>query len=393
MKGRTLVAAMAVGQVGGLLPHVAVPATMPAHLIPLWHLSNAEAGLMASAYALGYMVAVPVLTTLTDRIDARRILIGGSLVNALATVAFGLLADGMISAMFLWALVGAGFAGAYMPGLKALTDRLDGESSRSVTIYTSSFSFGVGLSFLACQLIADGLGWRWSFILTGLAPLTMTAVAWSLRPVTPPPRSGPLLDLKPALHNRAAIGYSLAYGWHCFELYGLRTWLVAFWGFVAASGGAPLGVVAVSALVAVLAMPASILGNELALKLGRHRAISIVMLSSAAVALAIGFSAGLSPWLSLVLMLIYAFTVPGDSGALTSGMTAAADPRFRGASMAIHSAIGFALTAAGGWAVGVALDAAGGVSQPHAWALAYAVMAAGAVLGPVSLWWSRTRAA
>ena len=59
MKGRTLVAAMALGQVGGLLPHVVVPAAMPQFLIPQWHLSNAEAGLMASAYALGYMVLVP----------------------------------------------------------------------------------------------------------------------------------------------------------------------------------------------------------------------------------------------------------------------------------------------------------------------------------------------
>ena len=29
-------------------------------------------------------------------------------------------------------------------------------------------------------------------------------------------------------------------------------------------------------------------------------------------ALAIGFTAGLSPWLTLMLMLVYAFTVPGD---------------------------------------------------------------------------------
>ena len=73
---------MAAGQVGGLLPHVAVPSTMPGFLIPEWGLSYAEAGLMASAYAIGYMLAAPVLTTLTDRIDARRILIVGSLLNA-----------------------------------------------------------------------------------------------------------------------------------------------------------------------------------------------------------------------------------------------------------------------------------------------------------------------
>lgn len=390
LRGKSLVIAMAVGQVGGLLPHVAVPATMPAFLIPEWDLSYAEAGLMASAYAIGYMLAAPVLTTLTDRVDARRILILGSLLNAAGTVAFGLFAEGMLSAMLLWGLTGLGFAGAYMPGLKALTDRLDpGDSSRSITIYTAAFSFGVGLSYLACQLVADAAGWRWAFVLTGLPPLVMTFVAWSLAPVTPAPREGRLLELRPALRNRAALGYSFAYGWHCFELYGVRTWLVAFWGFVAASGGAPLGVVAVSALFTLLAMPASILGNELALKLGRHRAITLVMLLSAAVGLAIGLTAGLSPWLTLMLMFVHAFTVPGDSGALTSGMAAAADPKFRGATMAVHSTVGFAFTAAGGWVIGVALDLAGGVDRPGAWTLAYAVMAAGAALGPVCLWWSR----
>lgn len=392
LRGKTLVAAMAVGQVGSLLPHVAVPATMPDHLIPLWQLSNAEAGLMASAFAIGYMVAVPLLTTLTDRVDARLILIGGSLINALGTLAFGMFADGMASAMILWGLTGIGFAGAYMPGLKALTDRIDpGDSSRSVTLYTSSFSFGVGLSFLACQLLAEGMGWRAAFIFTGVAPLAMTAVAVALKPVPPPPRVGRLLELAPALRNHAAVGYSLAYGFHCFELYGLRTWLVAFWGFVAASQEAPIGAVAVSSVFTLLAMPASILGNELALKLGRHRAVSIVMLTSAAVALAIGLSTGVSAWLTLLLLLVYAFTVPGDSGALTSGMTAAADPRYRGASMAIHSTVGFALSAAGGWAIGLALDAAGGMNDGRAWALAYAVMAGGAALGPACLWWSRRR--
>ena len=82
LTGRALVAAMCLGQVGNLLPHVVVPAIMAQHLMPLWELSAAQAGLMASAYAFGYMLAVPVLTTLTDRIDARRILIIGSVSRA-----------------------------------------------------------------------------------------------------------------------------------------------------------------------------------------------------------------------------------------------------------------------------------------------------------------------
>ena len=81
LEGRALVTAMCLGQVGNLLPHVVVPAIMAQHLIPLWNLSATEAGVMAGAYAFGYMLAVPVLTALTDRIDARRILLAGSVVE------------------------------------------------------------------------------------------------------------------------------------------------------------------------------------------------------------------------------------------------------------------------------------------------------------------------
>jgi MFS family permease len=106
-------------------------------------------GVMASALAFGYMLAVPVLTTLTDRIDARLVLAAGSAVSGFATIGFGVFAEGLVSATLIWGIAGIGFAGAYMPGLKALTDRLPpGDTSRSVTLYTASFSVGVGLSFL-----------------------------------------------------------------------------------------------------------------------------------------------------------------------------------------------------------------------------------------------------
>jgi hypothetical protein len=55
-----------------------------------------------------------------------------------------------------------------MPGLKALADRLPvGDTSRSITLYTGSFSIGVGLSFLVSQPVADGAGWRTAFYVTG----------------------------------------------------------------------------------------------------------------------------------------------------------------------------------------------------------------------------------
>jgi predicted MFS family arabinose efflux permease len=100
LQGKGLVVAMCVGQIGNLLPHVAVPAVMAQHLMPQWNLGATEAGMMASSFAFGYMVAVPVLTTLTDRIDARRILIAGSALSGLATLGFGFFAENLLAAIF-----------------------------------------------------------------------------------------------------------------------------------------------------------------------------------------------------------------------------------------------------------------------------------------------------
>jgi MFS family permease len=391
LQGKPLVAAMCLGQVGNLLPHVAVPAVMAQHLIPLWSLSASEAGLMAGSFAIGYMLAVPVLTALTDRTDARCILFGGSGVSSLATLAFGLFADGLVSAMIIWGLAGMGFAGAYMPGLKALTDRLGpGDMSRSVTLYTASFSFGVGLSFLIAQLAAARFGWRAAFFLTALGPLAMIAASLGMAAVKPQPSSRALLDFKPVLRNRPALGYILGYGAHCFELYGLRTWIVAFWTYVAArnGGSALLQPITVSVIASVVAMPASIIGNEVALRFGRHRAITWFMYSAGATAALLGFTIDASPVMLLALLLVYSLAIPADSGALTSGMSASAQPDHRGATMALHSTVGFGLSAAGGWAVGIAIDAGGGMSTPSGWFAAFLVMAAGGLCGPLALLWS-----
>src|SRR5258706_13693419 len=45
----------------------------------LWGLSNAEAGLIASAFFIGYVASVSYWTALTDRTDGRRVYLAGCL--------------------------------------------------------------------------------------------------------------------------------------------------------------------------------------------------------------------------------------------------------------------------------------------------------------------------
>ena len=392
LSGWSLIVVMCIGQVGNLLPHVTLSANLAQHLMPAWGLSAAEGGLMASGYAFGYMLAVPVLTTLTDRIDARIVLLCGSIVSGLATVAFGLFAQGFWSGTIIWSIAGLGFAGAYMPGLKALTDRLPaGDTSRAVTLYTSSFSVGVGLSFLVAQVLADRWGWRVAFGVTGVGPIAMVIACLLVEGRRPVPKAGRLLNFAPVFANREALGYILGYGAHCFELYGIRTWLVGFWTFVVADQSAPswLTPVLMSFCFAVISMPASILGNEAALKFGRHRAITVVMMASALVAVVIGFNATAPAWVVALLLMIYGLTVPADSGALTAGMSAAAVPEHRGATLALHSTVGFGLSALGAWGTGLALDAAGGPQSARGWQLVFIVLAIGILMGPLALLWAR----
>jgi hypothetical protein len=51
LEGRSAIVAMCVGQLGSLLPHVVVPSILAAFLIPEWHLSGAQAGLLAGSGA------------------------------------------------------------------------------------------------------------------------------------------------------------------------------------------------------------------------------------------------------------------------------------------------------------------------------------------------------
>ena len=80
-------------------------------------------------------------------------------------------------AALLQALAGAGLAGTYMPGLKALTDRVAGpRQSRYIAFYTSTFGIGTSLSLLLAGWLGGVLSWRWAFGLLAAGP---AAAAWT----------------------------------------------------------------------------------------------------------------------------------------------------------------------------------------------------------------------
>jgi len=377
------------------LAHVAsmsVFATYPALLPSLqaeWSMSNAAAGFVSGLFFAGYMAAVPVLTTLTDRVDARRVYLGSSVVAALGSAGFAALADGPLTAGFFQFLVGVGIAGTYMPGLRALTDNTTGAAqTRAVSFYTASFGFGTSLSLVAASWTAAAAGWHWAFAGAALGPLVSAAMVVLGLPARRPPHThadAHLLDFRPVLANRPARRYILGYAVHCWELLGSRSWMVAFLTFAQSAVPAPVSPAAIHAVANLVSPFASIAGNEVSLRAGRARVIVLGMTLSGLLTCALGFLAHL-PWLLVfALVVVHMLLVMSDSSTLTAGMVAASDPARRGATMAVHSTLGFATGFVAPLVFGVALDLGGGNQSGLAWGIAFVTLGIGAVAAPALL--------
>ena len=139
-------------------------------------------------------------------------------------------------------------------------------------------------------------------------------------------------------------------------------------------------------MVLLLGLPASVIGNELSLRFGRRRVITVIMLVSAALGCVLGFTAALPFAVVALLSALYGLTVTGESASLTTGVVQHAEPARKGATMAftVHYWV-FGTGAIAPLAFGVVLDLAGGAGQILAWGLAFALLGLGAALGPLAV--------
>lgn len=365
-------------------------ATLLPRLQDEWGMNNSQAGFLSGMFFAGYMAAVPLLTSLTDRVDARRVYCASSIVASVALLGLALFAEGMTSAALLQLFAGAGIAGTYMPGLRALTDNVQGvrTQSRAVAFYTAVFGLGTSLSILLSGRIADAMGWRWAFGLAALGPLLAgLMVVFGLSERKPARlHHAHVLDFRPVLKNRVVRPYIFGYAVHCFELFGSRSWLVAFIVFAQelqlAEGAGPAlwSAVTIAAVANLFGPAASIFGNELAMRHGRERMIWMFMLASGVLTCALGFASFL-PWYALAaLIMLHMGLIMGDSSALTAGLVTRTDERVRGAAMAVHSMLGFGAGFIAPLVFGMVLDLTGGNLSPLAWNFAFASLGVGAIL-------------
>ena len=358
-------------------------------LQPLWGLSNFSTGWVSGAYFIGYVLATPVLVGLTDRIDAKYIYIFASFLAIIGALCFALFASDFWSAALSWALVGAGLAGTYMPGLQILNARLEAESRiKLLPYYTSAFGVGTGLSFFLMGWVYTYTSWQNAFLLAAIFSLIAAfLITLTIRPAPPAQAENSArrhpLDFRPAFKNKAALGYIFAYGAHNFELFAYRGWLFAYLIFAAGTYQVSINAASLSTLISVFAiigMSASIIGASFCLRYPRARTISRFGALSALTAILFGLSGFIDFYLILTLALLFNITIMLDSASLTAGTVSAASEHDRGALLAVHTIIGFGGAALGAPTIGFVLDIAGGETDITAWSIALMTIGLGSAL-------------
>jgi len=360
----------------------------------LWSLSNTEAGWIGGIYFAGYVFAVPVLVGLTDAIDAKRIYLVSAFIGVIASFAFALFAEGFWTAMLFRFISGVSLAGTYMPGLQILNDRLEEKQRlKAVPWYTGAFGLGSGGSFFLTGQLVEKVDWPVIFSVVGMLQVACVFIVLAAVPSRRKSSSGEggrrhPLDFRPVFTNFKAMAYIFGYTGHSYELFAFRAWIVTFLVFAAVVSGAVVSRVEIANYVTIFSLvgfPASVIGAHFALRGNRRRLVTVVMTVSFLLGGMLGFLVGI-PFLLLVLIAgVYSAVIMADSGSLTAGTVESARHDERGATLAVHSVLGFSGGFLGPLVVGLVLDSTGGQSSYAAWVFACMAIAAGSLVAVILL--------
>nr|WP_294516327.1 YbfB/YjiJ family MFS transporter [uncultured Rhodopila sp.] len=279
-------------------------------------LSKAQAGLIASANFLGYLIGALLAATPHLRGNRRTWLLGALAVSAVTTAAMGLTTS-MPAFLILRAIGGAASAFVLVLASALVLDRLAAAGRTGLfALHFGGVGAGIAVSALVVSVL-QAFGEDWSvlwFAVGGLSLAATAAVAWLIPPADPP-GAGVAGSIADATRRRGLPALVCAYGLFGFGYVITATFLVAI---VRASP--PLRSVEplVWLVVGLTAAPSVALWARASLRLGVTRTFSIACVTEA-----VGVAASVL-WPSVTGALLAAALLGGTFMGLTAlGLSAA----------------------------------------------------------------------
>src|SRR5438445_10107169 len=146
-----------------------------------FHLSDAQIGLLATAFLLVYAIAALPFGYWGDR-GVRKTVIGvGVTIWSLATLFSGLAAN-YVHLFLSRAAVGIGEAGYYPAGTSLLSDYFPKEQrGRVMSVWSVGSALGIAIGFAGGGYVADHFGWRNAFFFAAVPGLVCALLAFGMR--------------------------------------------------------------------------------------------------------------------------------------------------------------------------------------------------------------------
>jgi MFS family permease len=361
-----------------------------AAVIPLitveWALSATAAGAIVSAFTFCYATSVFGFAWAADYFGAKRMVMLSAVAAAVTSSAFAFLARDWWSAMAFYGLVGLAQGGVYTPLIMVLSDEVEpAQLGKAMGWLIASTSIGYCAS-LAAAAIGIGIGgWQAGFLVSGLLPavgalVLVVAIAPFANRVHPRPAQGRLRD--ELVHNRESRLLIAGYVAHSWELLGMWAWIPAFLaaGFAlqgAAVSGATVSGAWLSALLHAVGAIAAFTMGRLSDRAGRRPVLVVLAALGAIFSFAIGWLIYAPSVVLIPLALVYAFVTLGDSPVLTTAISEAVRPGYRGAVLAWRGLAGFGAGAIAPLAFGLVLDQTTRNEPMVSWGLAFACLGLG----------------
>jgi MFS family permease len=356
-----------------------------------WGLSAKEAGLIQSAFHLGYLTSLFIVGFVADHFGAKRAYITTGIAAFARPWAFVLFADGFWSAFWLHACTGLCQGGTYTPALGLINDHVErARRGRAMGYFIAGSSAGYAICLGVAGLALRYTDWRGALAAVAMLPVVswiagVLVLRGTPNRVHPRPAGESLIAAVPAvMRNRRGRLSIWGYTFHNWELLGIWAWLPAFLtAALVAHGSNDAAALALlfAGLTYIANIAGSIVGGTLADRWGRTHTILLWSCISLALSFSIGWLIAVPVALLVALACLYNFAGIADSSTHSTVLAESVPPHYLGVAYAVRSVIGFGAGVVSPVVFGWALDASG-----QSWGIAWVTLGLGAMLGPLATW-------